>query len=72
MRFASLDTGTVNCYLFRTGIGCALIDTGFPSNRDELEKLGCRRIEFYDFEERIYSLQKEVAPALYPANVKSH
>ena len=38
MHMAGINLGTVNCYLIKTDSGYVLIDTGFPRNRDELEK----------------------------------
>ena len=38
MRLAGIKMGTVNAYLIKTEAGHALIDTGFASNRAELEK----------------------------------
>jgi glyoxylase-like metal-dependent hydrolase (beta-lactamase superfamily II) len=46
MRLAGIKMGTVNSYLIKTEAGYILIDTGFPSNRADLEKelqnAGCR------------------------------
>jgi len=38
MRFFGFKVGGVNCYLVKTNTSSVLIDTGFPSNRADLER----------------------------------